>query len=394
MAKKLLEVNNFSGGLNTYADPRDIKDNEFAQNWNAVVDRAGIIRVSGMAEDFINTDYHDSTNFQAGFGLFQFSTEYSVSEIDSNFNTGTTTGTLSAIDANDDEVFTLEDKNSTSSTDDYYNGMIMFIYAGTKIGESRVITDYVGDTRVITTEAFSGALHDKDDASPSKYIIYNWKLDGTNWHGKSETNKIDVITNGYNANMYTGAEFSTNRSDDYYIFSKDTAADDTTVNLGYIEHATGISLKPGVEYSVSFDAAAKNKWYNIISDGNRDGSTSTNYGDKVPWVQLHSEDVEDTSGCVREIEDATPTGGSAGDATYLSATWTVNETGFQIYQDSSTGNGTGAEFFCKTDGSGNPSFYLTPNKGRGYVANEILTFSDPANSSKTANIQVKYINHI
>ena len=94
MAKKLLEVNNFSGGLNTYADPRDIKDNEFAQNWNAVVDRAGIIRVSGMAEDFINTDYHDSTNFQAGFGLFQFSTEYSVSEIDSNFNTGTTTGII------------------------------------------------------------------------------------------------------------------------------------------------------------------------------------------------------------------------------------------------------------------------------------------------------------
>ena len=78
MAKKLLEITNFSGGLNSYSDARDIKDNEFARNWNAIVDKSGIIRASGMAEDYIDTDSHVNANFQNGFGLFQFSTEYSV----------------------------------------------------------------------------------------------------------------------------------------------------------------------------------------------------------------------------------------------------------------------------------------------------------------------------
>ena len=58
MAKKLLEVNTFSGGLNSYADARDIKDNEFAQNWNAVVDKSGIIRGGGMAGENNAADFH------------------------------------------------------------------------------------------------------------------------------------------------------------------------------------------------------------------------------------------------------------------------------------------------------------------------------------------------
>ena len=63
MAKKLLEVNTFSGGLNTYSDARDIKDNEFAQSWNAIVDQTGIIRAGGMGVEGIETDFADNTNF-------------------------------------------------------------------------------------------------------------------------------------------------------------------------------------------------------------------------------------------------------------------------------------------------------------------------------------------
>ena len=87
MAKQVLQVPDFSAGLNAYSDAKDIKDNQFAQNWNAIVDKAGIIRVAGMAQDHIVTEYHDSTNFQKGYGLFQFNVDYSFSALDGNFST-------------------------------------------------------------------------------------------------------------------------------------------------------------------------------------------------------------------------------------------------------------------------------------------------------------------
>ena len=45
MPKQVLQITNFAGGLNAYSDARDIEDNQFVQNWNAVVDKNGIIRV-------------------------------------------------------------------------------------------------------------------------------------------------------------------------------------------------------------------------------------------------------------------------------------------------------------------------------------------------------------
>ena len=103
MPKQVLQITNFAGGLNAYSDARDIEDNQFVQNWNAVVDKNGIIRVSGMAEDSIATEYFDNTNFQKGHGLFQFTADYSLSGIDGNFKTGIKTGTLSAYDATDSD---------------------------------------------------------------------------------------------------------------------------------------------------------------------------------------------------------------------------------------------------------------------------------------------------
>ena len=99
MPKQLLEINNFAGGLNSYSDPRDIEDNEFQQNWNAIVDKAGVIRVAGMGEHSIATEYHhleNTTNFQPGYGLFQFSSDYSTNSIDGEFASGIKTGTASA----------------------------------------------------------------------------------------------------------------------------------------------------------------------------------------------------------------------------------------------------------------------------------------------------------
>ena len=69
MAKQLYEIKDFSGGLNAYADPRDIKDTEFSQNWNIVVDKNGILRVIGSAVHHIEASNIDNPQFNAGYGL-------------------------------------------------------------------------------------------------------------------------------------------------------------------------------------------------------------------------------------------------------------------------------------------------------------------------------------
>ena len=66
MAKKVLKITNWVGGLNAATDPRDIKDTEFAQNWNVIDDVSGVIRKIGGARDSIANVNNDNTNKQNG----------------------------------------------------------------------------------------------------------------------------------------------------------------------------------------------------------------------------------------------------------------------------------------------------------------------------------------
>ena len=350
MPKQVLQVTNFSGGLNNYKDARDLDNNEFSQNWNAMVDTEGVIKVAGMASDSIYTDSFTNENFQKGYGLFQFSVDYGLFSIDADFNSGIATGTLASVTST--SVFVLESKPSTSSTDDYYTQMTIFIYSGPAKGESRRIKKYVGSSRTITlNDAFATT-----PTSASKYIIFRWKPDGINWKGQSSVVNKDYLTDGEYSGMLQ-VDFDT-QLDKYFIFSKQTPVDDTTANFGYIEYrpntssytstgvvsnestvsasdssvtltvddgagngvatatallnkriyssggtfygictsinstteivfsggthadiannttlyTDGIQLKPGVEYTFSFDCALKNRMYNMVADGDVNGS--------------------------------------------------------------------------------------------------------------------------
>ena len=385
MAKQVLEINNFAGGLNAYSDARDIKDTEFVQNWNALVSKAGIIKVAGMCKNYIDTEYFQSysSNFQQGYGLFQFTVDYSISEIGGNFSVGTTTGTRAG--SNSTTAHSLENKPSVLTSDDAYNGMIMFIFEGAGIGESRIITAFDKDTRVLTTEAFATTLN-----TTSKYIIFPWKVDGSNWAGKDEIVKKDFITNGTNAKMLQA--LYNNYTNDYYIFSSRAVVDgsgsildEQSKNFGYIEYGQDLTLIPGTEYKLSFDCAALNKFRPLVSKGSTDAS-GTSYGDKVPWVELYSTTVADTQGSIKSI-DAT--------GVSTSAAWTNAQTYYNIEPVSSTGNGTGASFnivTSTTSSSGDTATFHFVNRGSGYVVDEELTFSDPAGSGRTATIVIASIN--
>jgi len=72
MPKQVYKIENFHGGLNTDADPRDVADNELPVVTGLVVDEVGKVRMMGALADH---DAPDTTahTLRAGYGLFYFS---------------------------------------------------------------------------------------------------------------------------------------------------------------------------------------------------------------------------------------------------------------------------------------------------------------------------------
>jgi hypothetical protein len=281
MAKQILKVTDFTGGVNSYSDPRDIQDNQFAQNWNAALDKTGIVRYSGGGLKSIKAPQSNTKQIN-GFGLFRFSTDYSINSLDSDFNVGIETGTID--DYTSQTEFVLENTDTVSSADDYYNGMTILIYSGTGAGKSRSITDYVGSSRTITCDDFGTTLHDKNDGTPSLYKIIPWGVDG-NFGNQAD---LDWITDGSTSGFPTAVESPNDEeSGDFYLLSKTaTISDESHASLGYIEYKKSLTLKAGITYTLSFDARAQRKWLNYVSDGESDGSVIKS--DQVPWVYLTS----------------------------------------------------------------------------------------------------------
>ena len=88
MAKQVLKITNWVGGLNCATDPRDIADTQFAQNWNIIDDKGGVLRKVGGAVDSIINLNHDSTNQQTGYGLHVMPLDYSYSYFYGKFDDG------------------------------------------------------------------------------------------------------------------------------------------------------------------------------------------------------------------------------------------------------------------------------------------------------------------
>ena len=299
MAKQLYEIKDFSGGLNAYADPRDIKDTEFSQNWNIVVDKNGILRVIGSAVHHIEASNIDNPQFNAGYGLFQFNVDYGYNEVDGNFNYGLEQGTVAAVDGSSPTLkFDLEATNSVNiNNDDYYKGMTVFFFSSSNnLGQSRVVSAYDASEQEITlATATTGNITTSD-----KYMIFKWKSVNFN-NSTSTTDEKDYITDGISVG--TATTISPNESgfsspSDYFLIDKINGVSSTTeesVSGGHIQYMgegeTNLTLKAGVEYTLSFDCGFKYNWRNIVCQGD----SSSNYAGWCPWIELFSETVTNSS---------------------------------------------------------------------------------------------------
>ena len=89
MPKQYHVINDFSGGMNTRKDPRDLRDNESSYIQNMSINDLGKIRTMGMLFNH-NRNQDGSTNFSeyiplvsvslagsGGYGLFYFESDHS-----------------------------------------------------------------------------------------------------------------------------------------------------------------------------------------------------------------------------------------------------------------------------------------------------------------------------
>ena len=121
--KDVLQIKNFSGGVNSYSDPRDLQENEFQILDNAAVDEQGIIRVSGGLELKNNIDLSDdgvdSILSIAGKGLFSHRTDYiyNISGFNSNLESdgGDTANAWGVVKNDGDGTWAFEQTSSNTT---------------------------------------------------------------------------------------------------------------------------------------------------------------------------------------------------------------------------------------------------------------------------------------
>jgi len=79
MPKKSIEINPFDGGLNDYADARDIKENELAVATNLRIDQPGRIRIGKRITNG-TTRLSENAAITTGSGLFHYNSDFNVSK--------------------------------------------------------------------------------------------------------------------------------------------------------------------------------------------------------------------------------------------------------------------------------------------------------------------------
>ena len=253
MPKQQLNITDFTGGLNCYSDARDIRENQFAQNWNASLDKYGVVRYSGAGTKHITNHPHTNTTFVPGGGLFSFGYDELPNTIpdSGDFSIAHEEGTVAAYSSTSLTLATTPSKVSATShaTNDYYNNMIISIIDGPGKGQSRLITDYVGSTKVATVAAFdsyssgNNTISDVDGAyatANTKAIallrVYNFGVAGSEFLHNAKlfiksNNKISIITFSTidaTANDPSALTTSGDEGSDYSTYGDHAAA---TINI-------------------------------------------------------------------------------------------------------------------------------------------------------------------
>ena len=78
MAKTILQINKFEGGLINYYDSRDLPENALNEATGVMCDIQGKVRIMGGPVPHTNFPDDLVANFVPGYGLFSFNADHSL----------------------------------------------------------------------------------------------------------------------------------------------------------------------------------------------------------------------------------------------------------------------------------------------------------------------------
>ena len=235
MPKKKYVMNNFNGGINNDADPRDIAENQFAELQNVAVDEMGKIIVLGD----IGTTYKSITGAitGAGTGVFALSTDH--------------TGLLDGVIATPGQTYYLiENGNQVTgagSTDETGNiacdmneATMFYVDGALRIAEADLTSNNVSPQwrGYISAKTYGPASTDADASIAEQWSTQNAEIAGAFPVYQDDTNGIDLCRNALMVNQFRPLAAG---SDSTFSFEEETVSthDDTYDGGAVIADASG-----------------------------------------------------------------------------------------------------------------------------------------------------------
>ena len=160
MAKQIFKIENFHGGLNSSADPRDILEGELSGSVDAMVDTVGTVRTIGSvvahgnADEQLDTTGASTSGQVPGAGLFYFSHDRTGAEDAGSSEAETGDDYFALYDDSDAQVwvYSLATDDWVDDANSNENGVINFNGKTTSAAARPSFTSIDGVIRVSTGE--------------------------------------------------------------------------------------------------------------------------------------------------------------------------------------------------------------------------------------------------
>ncbi len=130
MAKGILNISNYSGGLNNKTNSRDIEDNQFQDLDSLSIETPGKLKVMGAAVDYANSITGDrNSEVNLGNGLFQFNADHDIDNTDGTVSNNEMLFINTDVTSDGVRVFKLSNNSYGTKTVPYGNTFSPVVYS-------------------------------------------------------------------------------------------------------------------------------------------------------------------------------------------------------------------------------------------------------------------------
>tara|TARA_R110002020_G_scaffold114778_8_gene264096 strand:+ start:2293 stop:5262 length:2970 start_codon:yes stop_codon:yes gene_type:complete len=191
MPKKVLKLDQFHGGQNDHADPRDIADNELVQANEVMVDEVGSIRMMGGMDAHSEVPANTALPFPSlnpGHGLFVFSHDRTGGNVVAADLSGTHTG-------GDSDTVLIDSAAAFTSV------LVGATVNNTTDGSSGTVVSVQSTTQLTLDDLTGGDDNSWDDASNDAYTITGFPQTGDDYMLMADTtnSQIDIYSKAVDA---------------------------------------------------------------------------------------------------------------------------------------------------------------------------------------------------